>query len=410
MSARLTSNALPTEVAVLTVCIAPEISAQLFDEAGRMPWTIISSTFEVYISGTRRPYLNPQLNAARSCIAIVDFDVDPVQAVESTRYLRLIFGSRISVIALAESRDPELLLIAMRAGCVEFLRKPVDLHFYLETLERLDLQWSNPAASTTTSGSILTFLGAKGGVGTTTIAVHLAVYIAQFHKKRTLLIDHHPELGHVCIYLGIDGARYNYSEAVRSVGRLDSELLRGFVAKHPSGLEILSSPDLCGLSSPMDPESIASTLDFLAGEYDYIIIDSPSTIDSALAAVLEASTSIYLVATPEIGAIRDLSRYVDALMLTEGNTEKMQVVVNRISSRYAVNIEHIEKAINLPVAIRLANSYAELVRSTNLGEPITLNKKSEFTAQFVKWANTLVGSITPAATTKKASSLFAMFS
>ena len=100
-----------------------EISAQLFDEAARMPWTIVSSNFDAYISAARRPYFSPQVKAARACIAIVDFDVDPVQAVEATRYLHQIFGSRISVIALAESRDPELLLIAMRAGCSEFLQQ-----------------------------------------------------------------------------------------------------------------------------------------------------------------------------------------------------------------------------------------------------------------------------------------------
>ena len=398
------------EVSFITVCVEPEAATQLRGQLDRLPWAVASASFEAYISSTRRPYFNAQITAAKFCVAVIDFDLDPIQAVEATRYLRLIFGGRIAVIALAENRDPELLLIAMRAGCVEFLRKPTADDAFLETLERLQHQLASSATPAPSTGSILTFLGVKGGVGTTTIAVHLAVYLAQYHKKRTLLIDHHPELGHACVYLGIDGARYNYSEAVRSVSRLDSELLRGFVANHPSGLEVLSSPDLCGLSSPLDSEMVAHTLEFLQGEYDYVIIDSPSHINSTLGAVLECSTNIYLVATPEIGAIRDLSRYVDALMLTEGNAEKMQVVINRVASRYAVNIEHIEKAISLPVAIRLSNSYAELVRSTNLGEPITLNKKSEFTAQFVKWANTLVGSTATDAAPKKGSSIFAMFS
>ena len=246
-------------------------------------------------------------------------------------------------------------------------------------------------------------------MGTTTLAVHLAVYLVQYHQKRTLLIDHHPELGHVCVYLGLDGTRYNYQEVVRSVSRLDSELLGGFVAKHPSGLEILSSPDMCGGAKSLDTEAVARTLEFLQSEYDYIIIDCPNSLDETTLAVVEASASVYLVATPDIGAIRDLSRYVDNLMLNEETTEKMQVVINRVSSRYAVNVEHIEKAIRLPVAIRLSNRYADLVRSANLGEPISLKNKSDFKSEFMKWANTLVGSSAKVAQAKKASSIFAMW-
>ncbi len=280
---------------------------------------------------------------------------------------------------------------------------------FADTLRRLETQWSNSAAAPAAVGNILTFLGVKGGVGTTTLAVHLAIYLVQYHQKRTLLIDHHPELGHVCVYLGIDGTRFHYQEVVRSVSRLDSELLRGFVAKHPSGLEVLSSPDLCQGTKSLDPDAVTRTLEFLKTEYDYVIVDCPSSLDETTKAVVDASASVYLVATPDIGAIRDLSRYVDNLMLGNGTTEKMQVVVNRDSSRYAVNVAHIEKAIRLPVAIRLPNSYADLVRSANLGEPISLKNKSEFTSQFMKWANTLVGSTAAVPEVKKASGLFAMW-
>ncbi len=397
------------DVAVITVCVDAEIAEQMVQAVEQMPWAVAASSFEAYVSAVRRPYFGPQISAAKACIAIVDFDLNPAQAVETTAYLQQLFAGRLTVIALAESRDPELLLMAMRGGCSEFLHKPYSPKMFADTLRRLETQWSNSAAAPAAVGNILTFLGVKGGVGTTTLAVHLAIYLVQYHQKRTLLIDHHPELGHVCVYLGIDGTRFHYQEVVRSVSRLDSELLRGFVAKHPSGLEVLSSPDLCQGTKSLDPDAVTRTLEFLKTEYDYVIVDCPSSLDETTKAVVDASASVYLVATPDIGAIRDLSRYVDNLMLGNGTTEKMQVVVNRDSSRYAVNVAHIEKAIRLPVAIRLPNSYADLVRSANLGEPISLKNKSEFTSQFMKWANTLVGSTAAVPEVKKASGLFAMW-
>lgn len=408
---KMTQHAGMYDVAVITVCVEAEVAEQMVQAVEKMPWAMAASSFEAYISAVRRPYFGAQISAAKACIAIVDFDLNPEQAVETTAYLQQLFAGRLTVIALAESRDPELLLMAMRGGCSEFLHKPYDGRMFADTLRRLETQWSNSAAAPAAVGNVLTFLGVKGGVGTTTLAVHLAIYLVQYHQKKTLLIDHHPELGHVCVYLGLDGTRYNYQEVVRSVSRLDSELLKGFVAKHPSGLEVLSSPDLCGGTKSLDPDAVTRTLEFLKSEYDYVIIDCPSSLDETTAAIIDSSASVYLVATPDIGAIRDLSRYVDNLMMGQGTTEKMQVVVNRDSSRYAVNVEHIEKAIRLPVAMRLPNSYADLVRSANLGEPISLKNKSEFTSQFMKWANTLVGSraTEPEVKVKKASSIFAMW-
>jgi len=404
-------NSATFDVAVITVCVSPETTEEIVQAVESARWAVTASNFEAYISAVRRPYFGPQINAAKSCIAVVDFDLDPDQAVETAKYLQGLFPGKVTVMALAESRDPDLLLRAMRGGCTEFLHKPFHRDALNDTLNRLDRQWSAAAAPAHARGSILTFLGSKGGVGTTTLAVHMAMYLVQSHKKRTLLIDHHPELGHACVYLGIDGSKYHYQEVVRNVNRLDSELLKGYIAKHPSGLEVLSSPDICGAMKPLDAGGVATTLEFLRGEYDYVIVDCPTSMDDTTLAVIDVSTSVYLVATPDVGAIRDLARYVDHLTQIDGATQKMQVVVNRVSSRYAVNVEHIEKAIRVPVAIQLPNSYAELVRSANLGEPISLKGKSEFTTQFMNWANTVVGSTAkaPEVQAKTKSKIFAMW-
>jgi pilus assembly protein CpaE len=402
MSETIHRNASTFDVAVITVCVDAATTEEIIQAIESTRWAITSANFETYISAVRRPYLGPQLNAAKCVIAVVDFDADSDQAVETTKYLQSLFLGKITVIALAESRDPELLLRAMRGGCTEFLHKPFQPEALNDTLDRLHQLLISADGPSIKTGSILTFLGAKGGVGTTTIAVHMAMYLVQSHNKRTLLIDHHPELGHACVYLGMDGSRYHYQEVVRNVSRLDSELLKGYIAKHPSGLEVLSSPDICGSLKFGDASAVATTLEFLRSEYDYVIVDCPTMMDDTTLAVIDVSSSVYVVATPEIGAIRDLARYVDHLSQIEGATQKMQVVVNRVSSRYAVNVEHIEKAIRVPVAIQLPNSYAELVRSANLGEPISLKGKSEFTTQFMKWANTVAGSNATAGEAKPA--------
>jgi pilus assembly protein CpaE len=396
----------------VTIAVGEEHLQGIIDAAESIAWVLTTADFEAYISAARRPNISQQIKSSDICIAVVDFDRNLEQAVESVLYLRQLFAGKVSVVALSKSKDPDVMLVAMRNGCNEFLAKTFDQEDLIQLFERLAHQRATIPVRSVAAGTVLSFFGAKGGVGSTTLAVHLALYLVQCHQKRTLLIDNHPELGHICVYLGIDGTRFHFHELVRNVTRLDSELLRGFTAKHASGLEVLSSPDVCGGTRTVDSESVSKLLEFLRTEYDYIVVDCSTALHESDLAVLDGSDQVYLVATPELGAIRDLSRYVDNLTRIETTTEKMQVVINRFSSRYAVKVEQIEKAIRLPIAIRLPNSYTELVRSVNLGEPIAPNRKSEFSMQFIKWAASLAGAAAPRtlAAEKKNKSFFGFLS
>ena len=403
------SNTRIFHTALITVCVEDEIAEQIELAAKEMPWAISCAGFDRYISAAKRPLFTHQVRSAETCLVVVDFDKDPEKAIETTRYLQQTMLGKVSVVAFSDNRDPELVLVAMRAGCSEFLRKPFDEVAFAETLGRLDAQWSSNTQRAAPLGTVLSFFGAKGGVGTTTLAVHLAIYLQLCQGKKTLLIDNRPELGHACVYLGLDGTHSQFHEIVRNVSRLDSDLLKGFIVRHGSGLEVLSSPDVCGGMRSMDADALGRTLEFLRSEYDYVIVDCSTALDENNLAIFENSSKVYLVATPEIGAIRDLSRYVDNLTQIEFPTEKMDVVINRFSSRYAVNIEQIEKAIRLPVAIKLPNCYTELVRAGNLGEPIAPSRKTEFSAQFLKWANTLAGPATTVKTAPRGRSFMALF-
>jgi pilus assembly protein CpaE len=371
-----------------------------------MPWLVRASSFDAYISAARRPSLGSEMKAVDACIAIVNFDKDPNQAAETAQYLTQVLGRKLTIIAIAKDNDPAMLLMAMRAGCSEFLYEPLQESAVAQMLDRLAQLWSNSVMQSAVGGSIVSFFGVKGGVGTTTLAMHLAMYLVQCHQKRTLLIDNHPELGHVCVYLGLDGSRYHFHELVRNVSRLDSELLHGFVANHPSGLDVLSSPDAYGETKNMDPESVAKTLEFLRSEYDYVIIDCGMSFGETNLAVIHASARVHLIATQEFAAIRDLSRCVDKFSQVDSMTDKLQVVVNRFTSSYAIHMDQIEKAIKLPVSFCISDCYTELVRSANLGETISPKSKLAFASQLVKWTEAMVGSSQRIAVIKKDKKIF----
>lgn len=379
-------------IGLMTVAVDRDLTDRIVQAASQLPWTVTHENVEEYLSATRRAAITPETKNADAVFAVIDFDRDPRAAIDAAGYLNQVFHGKIFVAAVSGRNDPDLLLAAMRAGCNEFLRKPLDPRQLADAFDRQERAWSATLGRARSTGHIISFFGAKGGVGTTTIAVNLANFLVAQHSKRVLLIDNHAEFGHVCLYMGLDGARYHFDELIRNVNRLDSALLRGFIAKHSSGLEVLASPESHDPSRVIDPDALERTLEFLRGEYDYVILDCETSLEEASLAVMDRSDQIYLVATPDIGAIRDLSRYIDGLSRNESTSARLHVIINRYSSHGAIAIEQIEKAIRVPVEVRLTNAYQECLRSINVGEPISADKKTEYTSQFAKWAAIITGS------------------
>jgi pilus assembly protein CpaE len=383
------------EVALLTVRVAPEVVGELRSAASHMPWAMVQVDYENYFSTARLPPLTQRAIEAQGCVAVVDFDDDPDLALQTAECLRQSFYHKIAILAFSSITDPDLLLRAMRAGYSEFLSKPLIADEFVDALGRLNHRWTSSIGRPQNSGKILSFFGAKGGGGTTTLAVHLAMFLVRGLSQKVLLIDNHAQLGHVALYLGMDGSNHHFYDLVLNVSRLDQELLRGFIATHLSGLDILSSPDVYGSAWKTDADSVERTLEFLSTQYDFVLLDCEASFEDINLAVIAFSNWIYMVATPEIGAIRDLSRYVDGLIQNEQATKKLQVIINRYSSREAVTIEQIEKAVHLPIAHRIPNNYGELIRSINIGEPLSPESKSEFSLEMMKWAASLVKTAKP---------------
>jgi pilus assembly protein CpaE len=101
---------------------------------------------------------------------------------------------------------------------------------------------------------------------------------------------------------------------------------------------------------------------------------------------------LYLIATPDVPALRDLSRYIDRLLQSSVSPAKLRVVINRFSSLGAVSLEQIENAVRQPISITMPNHSAALIRAMNTGTPVVPDQKSEFALQMKKWAASLVPS------------------
>jgi pilus assembly protein CpaE len=376
--------------AIFSVC-ADQASVNAITAASlKIPGALFAGEFHDYITAERRPQFAPVLKNAASCVALVDFDRDPELALKTAERLQQIFLKRIDIVGIGAELNAGILLRAVRNGCTEFLTKPISPEDLTASLNRFQAGIAAEPNAPSGIGRVIAIFGAKGGVGATMLAVHLATYLVRQHGKKVLLIDHKPQLGHVALYLGLKDTRYHFDELLRNADRLDSELLNGFIVRHRSGLDVIASPEFAGSAHETKAQDLEQVMDFLRRQYDYILIDSPVAFQDSKASIVDQSDEVYIVSTPDVAALRDLARLVENLSLTESATSKLRVVVNRSTATDSVTPEQIEKAVRFPISVAVPNNYFELLRAINDGEPIAPQRRSEFNQAIARWANLIV--------------------
>jgi len=402
MSGEMVSLERPAQ-AIFSVCADEAVVNAATVASVKVSGALFAGQFHDYITAEKRPQFSPVLKNAESCVALIDFDRNPELALQTTERLNQIFLKKISIVGVGSQLDAGILLRAVRNGCTEFLTKPIQVADLVASLNRFHAVMAVDPHAQSGIGRVVAFFGAKGGVGTTMLAVHLATHLVRQHGKKTLLIDYKAQLGHVALYLGLKDTQYHFDELLRNADRLDSELLNGFIVRHRSGLDVIASPEMSGGPHDTKPDELERVMDFLRREYDFVIIDSPVTCQDSKKSIIDQSDEIYIVSTPDVASLRDLARLVENISLSESATSKLRLVVNRSTATDSVTPEQIEKAVRFPISIAVPNNYFELLRAINDGEPISPQRRSEFNQAMTRWANRIVngGSAVEAPAEKK---------
>lgn len=370
-------------MSVISVCLDDESSAAIIAAVNAVRGASFDGNFQQYFGQLNDSALMRVVEEKQPDICIVDFDLDREKAVRTVEYLRQSVSGSMSIFAASSSTAPEVIISAMRCGCMEYLTKPLQAGRLSESLMDI-IKKRRQSVALQQQGKVSTLIGVKGGVGVTTLAVHLAYCLAKINRS-TLLIDQHPELGDTTLHLGTGHHSYNFYELLQNLQRLDSELLQGFVIKHDSGLELLASPESFGSIPHIATDAVALTLRFLKRIYEHVIIDCAPGFNEWNTSVIDASDEIYLVATQDIPSIRNLARNLDYLSKSNFPEDKVQVVINRFTKKSSISVQQIEKAIQKNISILVPEALAEVAEAINSGKPITSKSKSEFIHAVNKW-------------------------
>src|SRR5213592_1050853 len=311
-------------------------------------------------------------------LVIVDTRGDVSSAMPGIERLRA-SAPGAGIFAIALEADPDVILQSMRAGANEFFTWPPDEETFHGAVRRTAArreaaQGARPPATT------LVFFGAKGDAGTTTRAVNCGVEVARLSKRSTIIVDLKPGLGEVALFLGVR-QRYSLVDALDNLHRLDKEFLKELVVKHKSGLDILGGSDNFDRPGAADAGPLEEVFRLLARQYDYIVIDAGSQINSVAVAALYTADTMFLVANPDVPSVRNAQRLLDRVRQLGACGERVRVLLNRAAEPYPIPPKQIEGALGHPIHHTFASDYKTVSTALNSGVPLALTGNSDIAAQ-----------------------------
>jgi pilus assembly protein CpaE len=313
--------------------------------------------------------LLPQVLEKKFDVILFDLDSDLEFALEMVE--NICANGSSTVMVYSQSSDPELMLRSMRAGAREFLPLPLKQGVVAEALVRAAGRRSVQVAKK--AGKLLVFMGAKGGVGVTSVACNFAVALAQDASQKTILIDLDLPLGDAALNLGIT-PEYSTVNALQESDRLDASFLSKLLVRHSSGVWVLAAPGKFPDYQPTS-ESIDKLLSVARQEFDNVVVDLGSRFNLQETKLFQDASTIYLITQAGIPELRNSNRLINQFFSAGG--PKLEIVLNRHESHTLdLGEEHITKALTRPVQWKVPNDHSTMRKMQINATPLALGDSS----------------------------------
>jgi len=306
---------------------------------------------------------------------IVDLSGDPEGAIKAVEKAKQA-APDLFVIVSNFHADGETVIACMRAGANEFLLQPIKRTEFRDAMGRLERAPKHAIAGESKLGKLYTFIGTKGGVGTTTLAVNFASVLAQ-RKLSTVLIDL-DWVGNDCAMQVGAAPQYTLMEVAENLDRMDQALFEGFVARDPLGFFLVGPPDALEHHGHFSDHMFREFATFLVDKYDAIVVDGGRAVSNEVVmAAAQVSAAVFVVIDQEFPSIRNAQRYITYLMRMGFNQDQIKVVVNRYTKKVTATmatLEQIQSTLNQPVFYGIPPSPA-VIAAINKARPFVANRE-----------------------------------
>jgi pilus assembly protein CpaE len=229
---------------------------------------------------------------------------------------------------------------------------------------------------------VIVIFGTKGGVGSSTLAVNLAVALKEDTKARVALVDANFEFGDVGVLLNLPNSR-SIAEMVGDKTEIDEDLLDGTLASHSSGIKVLLAPPRPEMAELVKTDQLKRIFELLNKSFDYIIVDLWKSFQEATVYFLDLAHLIILVSTSDIPAIKNARLFFELTEALNYPPEKTLFVLNREDGRSGISAKDIESSIKHPVSLILPKDERSTTLAVNRGVPFVTAQKNTPLAQAI---------------------------
>ena len=255
-------------------------------------------------------------------------------------------GPQTRVIAIGTVNDVTLFRRLAARGVADYLVKPVSSELLCDALRRASR--SEGEGDSKRRARIHAFIGARGGVGASTLALGLAWLLSQEHKLPTALIDLDLHFGNLALSLDLEPGR-GLRQALEHPERTDSLLLASAMVKGEERLPILAAEESLEDMLRFEPEGARALLEALAQDYDCLVVDLPRSLDAAARHVLQSADASIIVTDLSLAALRDAFRLAGLVKALDGPTP--MIVANQVGAlhRGEIGRAEFERGLGTPL-------------------------------------------------------------
>jgi pilus assembly protein CpaE len=288
-------------------------------------------------------------------------------------------GAHLPVIVLTAERDVEQRIKSLRAGADDNLVKPTDQTFHpaelLARIRGLLARYAPPERmpAKASMGRVLSFYGAKGGVGTTTLAINTAMALHRELGRSVCLMDGNLQLGDHRVFLDL-GPELRSIVDVVTAPSIDPDLVRSVLAKHESGIELLLAPPTPESADLVRPEHLSAILAALRSQFDYVVIDIDRRLDDANLGLIEGSDAMFVVLTADLSCLKNVRLVLQALGHLGYDPSKFKLILNRSTAMTGINVKSAEGALKRAIDHRVVNDYRSAISALNTGAPFQVSR------------------------------------
>lgn len=351
--------------------------------------------------------------------AVPDHDVVVLDAVPPPRTLidlcREIRGlpdlAEVPILAITSTDDVEERIRLLEAGADDVMIRPIDERELDARVEALDLRHrrskelrpSTLVAATRRPGRrLIAVYSPKGGVGTTTVAVNIALAIGARMPDAVAVVDFTPMAGHVATHLDIK-PKLTISDLLRdSQGMISPEILRTtYLTRHANGVQVLAGAPAPSPTALMTGEEATRTLEGVLTAVPNVVVDLGSHLDDRVVASLEAADDVVVVVTPDFPALKATHSFFEYLGEGGPRVAEPTIVVNEVYALQTLTPGDIENALGRRVAIRIPYDPLLYLRAANQGTPVFASAPTSQPARrYDQLAAILLGEDAPIAVTE----------